>query len=50
MLVFVYYGFYERTFFHYMYIFKVGKTIKKKKKKKKRSDSDASKPHPSLCL
>ena len=34
ILVFVYYGFYERTFFYYMYIFKMGKTIKKKKKEK----------------
>ena len=30
---FGYYGFYERTFFYYMYIFKMSKKIKKKKKK-----------------
>ena len=35
ILVFVNYGFYERIFFYYMYIFKMGKTIKKKKKKER---------------
>ena len=33
ILVFVYYGFYEITFFYYMYIFKMGKTMKKKERK-----------------
>ena len=32
ILVIVYYGFYETTFFYYMYIFKIGKTINEKKK------------------
>ena len=36
ILVFVYYGFYERTFFYYMYIFKMGKTVKQQKKKRKK--------------
>ena len=36
VLVFVYYGFYERTFFYYMHILKIGKTMKKKKKAKKK--------------
>ena len=38
ILVFVYYGFYEIPFFfnyYYMYIFKMGKTIKKKEKKER---------------
>ena len=33
ILVFVYCGFYEISFFYYMYIFKMGKTIKEEEKK-----------------
>ena len=37
ILVFVYYGFCEIIFFCYMYIFRIGKTIKKRKKKEEKN-------------
>ena len=37
ILVFVYYGFCEIIFFCYMYIFRIGKTVKKRKKKEEKN-------------